>query len=233
MKVFKLSLVLFLITNLSVSAQNTNQLDANGKRHGVWKKTFDNTSILRYEGTFLHGKEIGVFKFYKKINNKASLTATKKFNDTNTIAVVKFYSSRGKLISEGEMNGKTYLGDWKYYQKNSNQLLILEHYNNHGYLEGERFVYYKNGQIAEKQNYLDGKLNGESIWYSDTNTVLKHYIYVNGQLHGKAKFYNPKGILLTEGQYKKDKKNGVWKFYKNGKLIEEKDFSYKPKYNKK
>lgn len=233
MTFFSRFLILFLFTIISVSAQNINQFDANGKRHGIWKKNFDKTQILRYEGEFNHGKEIGEFKFYKNLNKKAVLTASKTFNDTNTVANVKFYTSRGKVISEGQMNGKIYIGDWKYYQKNSNGLLILEHYNSFGNLEGERTVYYKNGQITEKQYYKNGKLEGESISYSENAVVLKQFIYVNDELHGVSKYYNPKGDLITEGRYKNGKKHGIWKFYENGKLKELKDFTYKSKYKKK
>ena len=66
--------ILFFITSFGYS-QSVNQFDADGKRHGIWKKNFDKTNVLRYEGEFFHGKEIGVFKFYKNINKKAVLTA--------------------------------------------------------------------------------------------------------------------------------------------------------------
>ena len=227
------SFLFFLIYNSIIFAQEINQFDANGKRHGIWKKNFESTNILRYEGEFLNGKEIGLFKFYKNIKGKAILTASKQFNQHNNITDVKFLASNGKIISEGQMDGKTYIGTWKYYQKNSDKLLTLEHYNINGQLTGERLVYYPNGQIAEKQNYLEGKLNGISAWYSEKNIVLKEFMYVNGELHGSSKFYNPKGELITEGVYKKGKKDGVWKYYENGKLVDEKDFTYKPKYIKK
>ena len=222
-------ITLILLITCTVSAQDINQFDAHGKRHGIWKKTFDKTEVLRYEGAFNHGKEIGEFKFYKNSDGKAVLTVSKIFNDSNTVANVKFYTPRGKLISEGQMDGKLYIGAWKYYQKNADGLIILEHYDNDGNLEGSRTVYYKNGQIAEQQNYKSGKLEGESIWYSENAVVLKHFIYANGELHGISKYYNPKAELITEGRYKNGKKYGVWKFYKEGKLTEEKDFSYKNK----
>ncbi len=224
--------ILCLITSLGYS-QNTNQFDANGKRHGIWKKTFKNTNILRYEGEFFHGKEIGLFKFYKSINKKAVLTATKQFNENDDKADVKFFTSRGKIISEGQLKGKIYIGTWKYYQQRSNALLIIEHYDDFGKLHGERFVYYENGQVAEKQNYNAGKLDGVSYWYSEKSVVLKEFIYVNGELHGVSKYYNSNGELITEGRYKRGKKDGVWKYYKNGNVVNEKDFSYKPKYVKK
>ncbi|MDO5968821.1 toxin-antitoxin system YwqK family antitoxin [Flavivirga aquimarina] len=227
-----LTLFILFVYNLSFS-QTINQFDKEGKRHGIWKKTFEGTNILRYEGAFSHGKEIGLFKFYKNIRKKAVLTASKQFNENDNKAYVKFFSSRGKLISEGQMDGKSYVGEWKYYQKTSENLLTLEHYNDKGNLEGERLVYYPNGQIAEKQNYINGELNGVSIWYSVNNVVLKEFIYVNGELHGISKIYNSKGELIVEGQYKQGKKHGIWKYYEGGTIVEEKDFTPKGKFKKK
>ncbi|WP_424200541.1 toxin-antitoxin system YwqK family antitoxin [Algibacter sp.] len=227
------SFMFFLMASSLMFAQNINQFDPEGKRHGVWKKNFEDTNIIRYEGQFDHGKEIGLFKFYKNYKKKAILSATKLFNENNDIAEVTFLASNGKVISKGKMNGKTYIGTWKYYQKNSDQLLTLENYNDKGELIGERLVYYPSGQLAEKKKYSNGKLYGESFWLSEKNVVLKTYIYENGELHGAAKFYNPKGELLSEGQYNRGKKDGVWKYFENGKLVNEEDFTYIPKLIKK
>ncbi|TXG38937.1 toxin-antitoxin system YwqK family antitoxin [Seonamhaeicola maritimus] len=229
----QLSLILFLFNTIFVAAQTVNQFDDNGKRHGIWKKNFEGTKVLRYEGQFNHGKEIGTFKFYKNIRGKAVLTASKAFNELDNKADVKFFSSKGKLISEGPMDGKKYIGEWKYYHNNSDKIMTLEFYNDKGNLHGEKYVYYSNGRMAEKQNYVDGKLEGEAIWYSIKNVVLKHFIYVNDELHGVSKYYNSKGELVAEGRYKLGKKHGIWKYYENGKLIEEKDFTPKSKYKKK
>ena len=233
MKFIKLSTLLFFASTLVLSAQSINKLDSAGKRDGVWKKNFESTDIIRYQGEFLHGKEIGEFKFYKNVRGKAVLSATKLFNKDNNIAKVVFLASNGKVISEGEMDGKIYIGTWKYYQKSNNNLLILENFDNSGHLVGERLVFYTNGEIAQREHYNAGKLNGESFWYSENKVVLKSYVYEKGELHGPAKIYNGKGELLIEGQYKRDKKHGVWKYYDNGKLTEEKDFTYVPKYVKK
>jgi antitoxin component YwqK of YwqJK toxin-antitoxin module len=233
MKFLKSLSILFLFTTILVSAQDINQFDSNGKRHGVWKKNFEGTNVLRYEGAFNHGQEQGLFKFYKIIDKKPVLAATRNFTNDNDLAEVKFFNDKGKVISEGKMDAKVYVGTWKYYQDKSGKLLTLEYYDNEGNLHGERIVYYDNGQIAEKQNYKRGKLHGVSTWYSENNLVLKEFNYVNGDLNGSSKYYNPKGELITEGIYKNGKKDGVWKFYENGKLIEETDFSYVPKYIKK
>lgn len=216
--------VLILTVGMGVNAQEYNQYDAAGRRHGQWQKVFKGTNILRYQGTFDHGKEVGLFKFFKPVKGKAVLTATREFNTTTASAKVTFYDPYGMVVSEGEMNGKTYIGAWKYYQRNSQQLLIAEHYNTTGVLHGERIVYYKNGQIAEQNYYKDGVLDGEALWYAKNGALIKKYMYVMGKLHGKAQFYDSSGHLKTEGAYKADKKHGTWTYYDQGKIVETKKF---------
>ncbi|MDW5290072.1 toxin-antitoxin system YwqK family antitoxin [Formosa sp. PL04] len=219
-----LSLLILCIVSTAM-AQSINQLDANGKREGVWKKNFDNTNIIRYEGQFSHGKEIGTFKFYKKTGNTSTLSAVKEFNPNNDIAKVEFLTSTKKVISKGEMNGKLYIGEWKYYHKNSDKIMIIETFNDNGKLEGERLVYYDNGKIAERAFYKNGLLEGKSTWYSEKEIVLKEFNYKNNLLQGMSKYYDLDGNLLAEGAYKHDKKVGTWNYYKDGELDDTKDFT--------
>lgn len=218
--------ILILLAFVNVSfAQKINQLDANGKRDGVWKKNFDGTKVLRYEGQFDHGKEVGTFKFYKKIKNKPVLTAVKEFHPENNIADVTFLSSTGKVISKGQMEGKNYIGDWVYYHNNSDKIMTTEHYNANGKLDGDKLTYYENGELAEKAFYKNGMLEGASKWFSEEGVVLKDFQYKNNELQGVSKYYDQEGNLLAEGAYKKGRKDGIWKYYKDGKLDEEKDFT--------
>lgn len=230
--------VLYFMVILTVTALNAfgqtaiNQLDANGERDGIWQKNYDNTNQLRYEGQFKHGKEVGVFKFYKLVDKKSILSAIKEFNENDNIALVKFYSSAGKLISEGKMNGKDFIGKWMYYHNKINAVMSTETYNDKGELDGEKLVYYENGQIAEKSNFVNGKQEGLSTWYSENGVVLKEFLYENDELHGMSKYYDIKGQLIAEGVYRRGQKHGIWKYYTDGKLTEEKDFTPKSNHKK-
>lgn len=208
-----------------LSAQEVNQFDKNGERHGKWEKKFKGTNEYRYQGQFDHGKEIGVFKYYKLVGPKARLAATKQFNNENELAETKFYTSKGKLVSEGIMNAKIYIGEWKYYHRDGSTLMTLENYNDEGKLHGKKEVFYENGQAAETLNYNDGKLEGEALYYAKNGTIVKSYLYENDILNGYSKHFLPNGKILVEGAYKKGKKHGVWRYYENGKLVKTKDFT--------
>ncbi|TYA72610.1 toxin-antitoxin system YwqK family antitoxin, partial [Seonamhaeicola marinus] len=62
MKLNSILTVVLLTTITTLSAQTINKFDDNGKRHGIWKKNFEGTKVLRYQGKFKHGKEIDTFQ---------------------------------------------------------------------------------------------------------------------------------------------------------------------------
>jgi len=223
--------IIFLTFGMSAFTQSDiNQFDEDGKRHGVWKKNFENTRSLRYVGQFEHGKEVGLFKYYQKIGRTSKLAATKEFNENDNSAYVKFVSLSGKTISEGKMKGKDYVGKWTYYHKNSEKIMTIENYSDHGQLHGVKTVFYSNQQISEEVNYQNGKKEGKETHYAPTGVAVKVYNYVEDQLHGEAKHYDERGKLTIEGQYKKNKKTGIWKYYKNGEYMDQKDFTYDPNF---
>lgn len=219
-----LLLLFYFIAAIGFS-QDINQMDEKGERHGLWKKNFDKTNEPKYEGTFDHGKEVGTFKFYKLLDGKSKLSATREFLPDSNHINVKFYSSQGKLISEGMMHDKLFIGKWVYYLNKVKGILMTENYNDKGILEGEKLVYYENGKVAEKATYVNGEIDGISTWYTEKGTLLKEFTYKNGQLHGMAKYYDIDSKLLAEGNYRNDKKYGTWKYYENGEFKEEKDFT--------
>lgn len=214
--------ILFFCISLSGAQEQINQYDKSGKRHGVWKGYYDDDKTQpRYEGTFEHGQEVGLFKFYEE--GLKNPVATKIFSPGSDIVEVKYLSQAGKIVSEGIMKDRKRSGTWKYYHNNSDKIMMIENYLN-GQLEGEKLTYYENGQVAEKANYEQGQLEGERILYSEKGVILEHLQYENGELHGVAKIYNGKGELVSEGTFKRDKHHGTWKYYENGSLKETKEY---------
>ena len=225
--------IMLLFLSGTICAQEINQFDSNDQRHGKWSKNFEGTDQLRYEGQFDHGKEVGLFKYYRLVGKKSKLAATKTFDAVDNSAQVKFLSLRGKSISEGKMVGKLYVGKWVYYHKNSDVIMTIEHFDQNGQLDGKKKVYYDNGQVAEEIDYVHGKIHGTSKYYSLEGVLIKSYVYENDELHGMSKHFDGDGTILIEGRYKRGKKTGVWNYYENGVVVKEKDFTYVPKYKKK
>ena len=223
----KIIFIIFLtLTLTSFYAQNSvNQYDNKGERHGLWTKNYEGTNQKRYEGVFYHGKEVDTFKYYKLKHKKSVLSAIRVFRKHDSIADVTFFTSNQKVIGKGKMDGKMYIGEWLYYHKNSDKLMIKEYYNNNGKLDGKKRVYYENGIVAEFLNYENGELEGEAKWFTKRNKLIKHLQYKEGKLNGKAIIYDGLGNITSEGDYKENKKIGIWMFYDKGELIKKIDYT--------
>jgi antitoxin component YwqK of YwqJK toxin-antitoxin module len=209
--------ILFNIIITSLCAQDEiNQMDSNGKRHGVWKKTYPDSQQLRYEGAFNHGREIGVFKFYcEECGKQPSVVST--FNDKDNSAWVQYFTVKGKLVSEGKMIDKEREGEWVAYHEKSKQVMSREFYKD-GKLHGKQITYYANGKITEVINFVNGIKVGENLYYSPEGVLIKKLQYREDQLEGAAIYYDAYGVVVIEGNYKQGKKHGLWKYYKNGQL---------------
>ncbi|SHL15596.1 toxin-antitoxin system YwqK family antitoxin [Flavobacterium chilense] len=214
--------LLFLNTFL-VSAQDFNKTDASGKKDGVWKGTYEVSKRPRYEGTFDHGKETGIFKFFDD-TKKGDVIATRDFTANDGSSYTIFYDQNKNKVSEGKEIGKAREGEWKYYHKASKVVMTLENYKN-GKLEGLRTVYYPNAKIAEEINYVNGSKEGVYKKYGQNGTILEQTTYKNNEYNGDAVFYDADGVVASKGKFVNGKKANMWQFYLKGKLIKEVNMS--------
>lgn len=202
--------------------QEINQFDDKGNRHGLWRGTHEKSQRPRYEGTFVNGKETGIFKYFDD-TKKGDVIATRDFSKGDGSCYVTFFDQKGNKVSEGVINkDKNNEGVWKYYHKESPQLMTIETYKN-GKLDGKVLVYYQNGSLASETVYVDGVKNGLFKKYSLSGIVLEEIPYVNDQFSGMVIYREQNGELHAQGMYEKGIKKGIWKYYKNGKLDKEVD----------
>lgn len=215
--------IVFLLYSVSFFAQNEiNKFDANGKKVGLWKGVFEDTKRPRYEGTFDHGKEVGLFNFFD--NTIASnLIATREFNTIDNSAYTIFYDVNKNKISEGKVLNKLYEGLWIYYHKSSKVIMTSENYKN-GKLDGTKTIHFKSGKVAEISNYKNGILDGIYIKNDESGVALEESFYVNGELNGITIYRAPDGLVVAKGKFRKGLKVGIWQFFENGKLESEDNY---------
>lgn len=211
----KYIIALLFLTSIAF-AQDINKLDENGKKQGVWKGVYEASKRPRYEGTFEHDKETGMFKFFDD-TKAGTVIATREFNAKDNSCYTIFYNQKKNKVSEGKVVNRQYEGDWKYYHEDSPQIMTLEHYVK-GKLEGVRTVYYLDGKIAEETTYKNGIKEGKYKSYTETGVVLEETIYKNGEYEGLAIFKNADNELAGQGIFKDGKKVGMWKILEKGKL---------------
>jgi antitoxin component YwqK of YwqJK toxin-antitoxin module len=217
-------ITLFLLFGLFGYAQTvTNVLDSNGKKDGLWKGVYAESKRPKYEGTFSHGKEVGLFKFFDD-TKAGSLIATREFNANDLTAYTTFYDQKNNKVSEGKVVNRLFEGQWKYYHQASTVVMTLENYSK-GKLEGLRSVFYINGKIAEEQMYKNNQKNGLYKKYAENGVILEQSNYKNDKYDGLAVFKDPDDSVVSKGKFTNGKKSGIWQFYKKGKLEKEVNMS--------
>jgi len=208
-------LVIFLLSVSTIFSQDINKLDEKGLKHGLWRGTYEASKRPRYEGSFDHGKEIGIFTFFDDTKAK-TIIATREFNPTNNSCYTVFYNQKNNKVSEGKLINKIYEGEWKYYHEDSPLIMTRELYTN-GKLNGIRKVFYKSEKIAEETTYRNGVKEGSYKKYAENGIVLEESIYKNNQYEGLAIFRDAENVVTAKGLFKNGKKAGMWEFTKEGK----------------
>jgi len=215
--------LLFLTALVSNAQTDINKVDASGKKDGLWKGTYAESKRPRYEGTFDHGKETGVFKFFDD-TKKGDVVATRDFSANDGSSYTIFYDQSKNKVSEGKEIGKAREGEWKYYHKASKVLMTVENYKN-GKLEGLRTIYYPNAQIAEEMTYKNGLKEGPYKKIGQDGTLLEESNFMNNEYNGESVFYDSDKSVASKGKFVNGKKAGIWQFYQKGKLVKEVNMS--------
>lgn len=212
----------FMFFSLPSEAQQLNQTDANGFRHGKWQKTYPNSSQIRYRGQFQHGREVGLFEYFDQEKNKHPYL-TRQFNDSNRVAIVTYYlPENGAVVSRGKMIDTLKTGLWVYFHKNTKDTLMIENYRE-GKLQGEKKIFFPNGKLTELSLFQNGLQQGLTRTYDEVGSLLAEIEYKDGKMNGSARYYES-GKLTVKGQYKNDKRTGTWEFYKDDVLVQTKQF---------
>lgn len=231
MKPAPLIWIIFFVSTLYGFAQDVNKLDAQGKKHGLWKGVYEESQRPRYEGSFDHGKETGTFRFFDD-TKAGTVIATREFAPDGSAYTI-FFDQKKNKVSEGKVVNRQYEGLWKYYHEASDKIMTTETYKN-GKLDGKRTVYYKSGRLAEEANYTAGVQSGPYKKYADNekSVVLEEVNYANGKFEGAAVYRNPDGSLASKGNFVNGEKKGYWEFYEGGKLKKKEKYPVVKKFKK-
>jgi antitoxin component YwqK of YwqJK toxin-antitoxin module len=70
-----------------------------------------------------------------------------------------------------------------------------------GILEGNTYIYYRNGNLGDKKNYKNGKLEGVRIEYFENGNIDTISNFHNNVRHGEQKMYSENGKLDSIAKY--------------------------------
>jgi antitoxin component YwqK of YwqJK toxin-antitoxin module len=207
-----------LLMAFNLSAQgNLSPKDAKGKKHGEWRKLYDNNKI-RYTGTFEHGIPVNTFHYYF---SKGDLQTTNVFRGKTGNCYSLQYGDGKQLAAEGLYSNKDKDSTWTYYNAEG-RLVGRENYRN-GTKEGPLINYYPTGKIAETLNYEKGKKTGEWRQYYESGEPMAKGTYLNGSLQGPATYFFTTGKPRLKGSYVKGLMDGNWYHFDTNMKVKKKE----------
>ncbi len=202
-----ISFSLIFLFSLTLSAQNINQKDEQGRKQGYWENT---TPMGRkiYAGNFKDGYPEGEMLRY---HDNGALKARLIFSNKGKNAKAKLHNTYGQLAASGNYTNKKKDSLWQYFDKNE-QILIQEYYVD-GKKDGLSTYYYPNGQEYETYEYKNNLKHGKWIRYNRSGKKIISAHYLNGKLNNAFTTYYNNGIIKIDGFYKNGKRHEKWIFY--------------------
>jgi len=219
--------ILILSSSLFIFAQN--KVDSQGRKQGVWYKTYPNSTIAKYKGQFKDDKPYGEFVYHYESGNIQSKI---KFTKGGNIAYnTMYHESSGYVMAKGKYVNQEKDSLWLYYD-NKGQLKSQEIYKN-GKLDGQRVVYYEpfNGEyrVAKFEMYTNGVRNGNFKEYFPNKKIKIEGTFKTGNLDGAVKFYKSTGKIERIERYKHAVQHGWWIFYNDNGTLKSKELFWEGK----
>ena len=203
----KLIVMILLLAGFQSWAQiEVNQLDAEGRKQGLWQKRQENGQLL-YEGTFRNDKPVGEFKRYHPNGKVKAIIFYAEGVDSS---YVKMFDIKGKLMAEGAYLNQQKTGRWVSYD--AGRMVSEENYRQ-GLKMGKSKTYYPSGELFE-----------EADWENNLRTGVYRAFFVSGkpylecqmklgQRNGFCQVFFENGELELEGFYQSGLRHNEWKYY--------------------
>jgi antitoxin component YwqK of YwqJK toxin-antitoxin module len=129
--------------------------------------------------------------------------------------ITRYHDGPGKLkMAEEQFKNNRPAGTWREYYPDGKTPRKTESYGPTGRLAGERLTYFDNGQVQNRQPYVNGFLTGVGQEYFGSGKLRKEATYVRNLLAGPFRELREDGTLAVSGQYKNGKQSGEWTYYK-------------------
>ena len=213
--VFTFQLILFLLSSIISLSQGINQIDAQGRKQGVWKKSYENGQI-RYEGNFKNDQPVGEFRYY---HPNGKLKAIIRHTNDGYSSAAELYNENGILVAKGFFYDEHKDKTWEYFNEKNGKLISIENYQQ-GIPHGDWIVYFKEDTVVtEIFTFVHGQKEGPWKQFFPDGKLKLDANYLHHQLDGPYTLYSPEGKELVHGNYQNGKKIGEWKFFTDdGKL---------------
>ncbi len=209
----------FLLFGITGFSQDLNQVDAQGRKQGTWKKYFSN-GMLRYEGQFKDDQPYGEFIYYSPYDYVLARTTF----ISKDISYTLMFHKNGNRRAEGKNIKEQRDSVWIFFDQDG--IKVSEESYRMGVKHGDEKVFFDNGELTQiipwkngikegvwKQYYLGGQLKGQGS-------------FKNNVWSGEVIFYDLDGNVNAKGNYQEGLKEGEWQYFdEEGKVLSKEWYS--------
>ncbi|NNC83206.1 MAG: hypothetical protein HKN79_06485 [Flavobacteriales bacterium] len=189
-------------------AQEMNVMDEAGRKQGPWKKYYEESTSVFYEGSFKDDQPVDTFTYFYR---DGSIKGLMVYLSSELVEATTYYPKSGQVMAMGRYIDQKKDSTWKYYTQ-AGILSSVEQYER-GAKEGEEFVYFENGEIAESTTHKDGLRNGPWQQKYDNGQVKVSGTFINDELEGPINYFFDNGAKEIIGKFKDGLREGTWMYF--------------------
>ncbi|MEJ5302372.1 MAG: toxin-antitoxin system YwqK family antitoxin [Bacteroidales bacterium] len=205
---FFFTLLICVSTSL-FSQEGINQVNASGKKQGIWKKYYPG-GRLRYEGYFENDVPKGEFRHY---HENGKIKAIIRHAGDGLRAEAELYNEEGQLTARGKYYKEQKDGQWIYVVPGKNLTSAVEYWKE-GKPDGTWRIYFNTDTtLSEYWSYVDGKKHGPWRQFFKDGSPRLEANYQFDELNGSFKVFYPNGKVRAEGIYNNGLRWGEWKYF--------------------
>lgn len=211
-----ISIILILLSMVDLSGQEVNITDSKGLKQGLWKKYYEGTENLFYQGTFKDDQPVGEFTYYYE---KGQVKGTMDYQPGGGKVRNKTFYTNGKVMAEGIYIDKKKDSIWNYFTKEG--ILSSVEVWDRGAKHGLEKVFFDDGTLAEETVHVDGLRNGDWKQYYESGKLRLHGIFVRDRLDGPITYYYANGANEIKGKFLAGLREGTWMYFNEDGSVRE------------
>lgn len=193
-----------------------------GEQTGLWQYS-DADGVLYSESEYREGKSHG---FDTYVLPDGTL-AFKLFYHQNILIGYTYKGKDGKELPMIPIKNET--ADITCYHPNGSIACKMSF--DHGYLEGERLLYFDNGKLYSSKTYKHSKAEGKASYHYKNGQLEEERNYFFGDNNGIKKKFRIDGSLEYTEEYLLDNLHGTKTYYdRNGKIVKTEHYLYDYKF---
>jgi len=200
--------VCFIFCTASFAQDTINQVDAQGRKQGFWRK-MDKDNLRVYEGQFKDDIPYGRFIYFYQ-NGKVRTIST--ISNQGSITRTTSWFPNGKLMAKGKYLDQQRDSLWQFFSEYDGSLVSEEVYEN-GKKHGLEKIFYPGKGISESITWISGMKDGKWEQFYDDGATKLTGSYKNNEKDGILRTFFVTGKLLVSGFYTNGHQDSTWVYY--------------------